>query len=283
MKNAIHLLNNSKTEDMYPGQMNSFIVETENGEIIVIDGGYRGEWEHMLNKLIEISGQSKPHVAGWFLSHAHHDHIECFMELVKNHSESIEIDHVYYNFPSAQFIERHDVLFVETIREFYGILPRFADIAVIVSEGDRYEIGSAVFEILYSPNPAWTNNAFNNSSIVIRLTLGEKKILFLGDLGEDAGQQLVDKYGNELKSDYCQMSHHGQAGVSKSVYQAIAPETCMWCTPLWLWNNDAGHGYNTAPYKTIEVREWMEEIGAKEHYVMKDGDQTIEFRGELSF
>ncbi|MBO5071195.1 MAG: MBL fold metallo-hydrolase, partial [Roseburia sp.] len=275
-KNAIYMLNNSNTREVFPGQMNSFIVETETGELIVIDGGYRGEWEHLLNRLKEISGKSKPRVTGWFLSHAHHDHIECFMEMIENHSESIEIENVYYNFPSKQFIERHDELFVDTIREFYGLLPRFADIAVIVSEGDCYEIGGAVFEILYSPNPAWTNNAVNNSSIVIRLTLGGKKILLLGDLGEEAGKQLLDKYGDGLKSDYCQMAHHGQAGMSKSVYQATAPGFCMWCTPCWLWDNDAGEGYNTSVFKTIEVRKWMEEIGVKKHYVMKDGDQTIE-------
>lgn len=276
MKNAIHMLNNSNNQVIHPGQMNSFIVETEMGELIVIDGGYRGECEHLLSRLKDISGKSNPRVAGWFLSHAHHDHIECFMEMVNKYSENIEIEHVYYNFPSTQFIEKNDPHFTDTIREFYELLPRFADFAVIVSEGDRYEIGGAVFEILYSPNPAWINNAVNNSSIVIRLTLGGQKILFLGDLGEEAGKQLLDKYGIQLKSDYCQMAHHGQAGVSQSVYQAIAPSYCMWCTPLWLWDNDAGEGYNTSVYKTVEVRKWMEEIGVKKHYVMKDGDQTID-------
>ena len=256
--------------------MNSFIIETEMGELIVMDGGYRGEWEYLLNQLRKISGERKPRVAGWFLSHAHHDHIECFMEMIEKHSESIEIQHVYYNFPSIQFMEKNEPHFSAAIKEFYSLLPRFADIAVIVSEGDRYEIGGAVFDILYSPNPVWTGNAGNNSSIVIRMMLGGQKVMFLGDLGAEAGNQLLNKYGSALKSDYCQMAHHGQAGVTKEVYQAIAPKACMWCTPVWLWNNDMGDGYNTCCFKTLETRGWMEELGVKQHYVIKDGDQVIE-------
>ena len=60
------------------------------------------------------------------------------------------------------------------------------------------------------------------------------------------------------------------------VYQAISPSACLWCTPDWLWNNDAGLGYNTHCFKTIEVQGWMEKLGVKTHYVTKDGDQTIE-------
>ena len=276
MKNAIHMLNNSSTQEKYPGQMNSFIIETEMGQLIVMDGGYRGQCEYLLNQLREISGESKPRVAGWFLSHCHHDHIECFMEMVEKYSEEIEIQHFYYNFQSIQFMDKNEPHFAASIKEFYNLLSRFADFAVIVSEGDCYELGGALFEILYSPNPAWTMNTGNNSSIVIRMTLGGQIVMFLGDLGVEAVTQLLDKYGATLKSDYCQMAHHGQNGVTKEVYQAIAPSACMWCTPVWLWNNDMGDGYNTCVFKTLETREWMEELGVKKHYVMKDGDQVIE-------
>lgn len=276
MKNAIYILDNLSDKNRFRGQMNSFIIKTQTGELVVIDGGYRGEYTHLLEQLRKISGKSKPQVAGWFLSHAHMDHIDCFMEIIENHSDSIEILNVYYNFPSIQFMEKNEPLEAHTLQEFYSLLPHFAASSVIVTEGDCYEIGGALFEILYSPNPTWTNNAANNSSIVIRLTLGEQTIMFLGDLGEEAGNQLLNKYGTSLKSDYCQMAHHGQAGVTKQVYQMIAPSYCIWCTPLWLWDNDTGNGYNTYIFKTIEVRNWMEELGVKKHYVMKDGDQVIE-------
>ena len=51
--------------------------------------------------------------------------------------------------------------------------------------------------------------------------------------------------------------------VLKSFYQAVAPRACLWNTPDWLWNNDAGNGFDTGPWRTVEVRGWMEELGVR--------------------
>ena len=80
---------------------------------------------------------------------------------------------------------------------------------------------------------------------------------------------------DKLKADYVQMAHHGQNGVDKPFYEAVNPTACLWCTPQWLWDNDAGKGFNTHCWKTVTVRGWMDELGVKEHYVMKDGLHEI--------
>ena len=72
------------------------------------------------------------------------------------------------------------------------------------------------------------------------------------------------------------MAHHGQGGVTREVYEAISPSVCLWDTPDWLWDNNSGGGYNSGPWKTLEVRAWMEELGAIEHYVIKDGTTKFE-------
>ena len=56
---------------------------------------------------------------------------------------------------------------------------------------------------------------------------------------------------------------------------AAAPKGCFWATPVWLWNNDAGKGYNTHSWKTVEVRGWMEELGVKTHFINKDGTCVV--------
>ena len=100
--------------------------------------------------------------------------------------------------------------------------------------------------------------------------------LFLSDLGVEAGEKLLASYGPEgVRATICQMAHHGQAGVAKTLYAAIAPKICLWCTPLWLWDNDAGQGYNTHTWQTVIVRGWMEELGAQRHIVAKDGTQSL--------
>lgn len=270
MKNEIRMLAAVKGS-----QMNSFILTTEDGKVIVIDGGYRSDADNLLENLRSVTGKEIPHVDAWFLSHAHCDHIDAFMELTEHYADSFTLGTVYFHFPSVQFIRRGEPREVHTAEEFYALLPRFADKICIVSTGDRYSVGEAVFDILYTADPAFPMNTINNSSTVFRLTLGGKTVLFLGDLGAEAGRKLLSQYGDGLKSDYVQMAHHGQNGVEQSVYRAISPMGCLWNTPLWLWDNDVGKGFNTHIFNTVYTRGWMEELGVKEHYVTKDGDQTL--------
>ena len=270
MKNAIRMLTSESGR-----QMNSFIVTTEEGGLIMIDGGYAFDAEKLLANLREISGQSVPHIDAWFLSHAHDDHISAFVQLIREHRNDFTFDRLYFNFPSFQYFDKYENWEAHTVAEFYEVLPLFADRICIVSQDDVYTVRGATFEFLYTFDPVYTGNAVNNSTSVFRMTLGGKTVMFLGDLGWDAGAKLLSMHGEKLKSDIVQMAHHGQNGVERDVYEAIAPSACIWCTPLWLWNNDAGKGYNTHVFKTIIVRGWMDELGVKEHYVAKDGDQTI--------
>ncbi len=81
---------------------------------------------------------------------------------------------------------------------------------------------------------------------------------------------------DKLRADYIQMAHHGQNGVDRRFYEAVAPTGCLWCTPDWLWNNDVGGGFNTHVFQAVTVRGWMDEMGVREHYVMMNGVQVLE-------
>ena len=271
MKNTIYMLASESNR-----QMNSFIVTTGEGGVIVIDGGWADDADKLTRKLKEITGQDKPHVDAWFFTHAHDDHISAFNRIVAEDKGELTFDKVYYNFPSTQFFDNFEPTEAHALKKFYANLPKFADKICIVYQSDKYEVKGAKFEYLYTADPNYQFNCINNSTSVFRMTLGGNTVLFLGDLGVDAGKKLLSLHGNNLKSDYVQMAHHGQNGVDFDVYEAIAPSACLWCTPDWLWNNDAGLGYNTHCFKTIEVQGWMDKLGVKTHYVTKDGDQTIQ-------
>lgn len=188
-----------------------------------------------------------------------------------------------YNFPSREFAARFDPYGSDkTIAEIEELVPVLTESGVEIIKpkiGDVYEIDGAAFEILYTPdtpNPEFTENAINNSSTVIKMEAKGQSILFLGDLGVEAGNKLLYTCKSEkLTSDFVQMAHHGQQGVTREFYAMVSPKVCLWCTPLWLWNNDAGNGYNTHSWQTVTVRQWMEEMGVKHHFVSKDGTHVI--------
>lgn len=270
MQNAIHML-----KSVTNVQMNSFAITMQSGHVVLVDGGFDQDAEYLISYLREITGQERPHVDAWILTHPHIDHISAFMTIVEKHPDAIQFDRVLFNFPSIQFVSDDPRDAMEPLKRFYRDLPRFADKIVICSGGDRYDFGEAHFDILCSADSALNVNTCNNSCLVFRLELGKKTALFLADCGEEEGDKLLRMHGPALRSDICQMAHHGQQGCKRDLYEVVRPSECIWCTPDWLWNNDAGKGYNTHCFKTIEVRSWMEQLGVKKNYVLKDGTQVI--------
>ena len=273
MNNTIHML-----EGVTGTQMNSFIITTADGKVIVIDGGYDQDAENTINYLKNLTGQDVPHVDAWILSHPHMDHISAFLQIMETMPEAVEVDQVWYNFPSLQFITKNQPWADPCLARFYKDLPLFADRILVVSKGDTMDVGDAHFECLYSPNPELHMNVTNNASLVLKMTLGGKTVMWLGDAGVEEGDRMLACYEgtDKMKADFVQMAHHGQNGVEKRVYEAIAPSACLWNTPKWLWDNDAGRGYNTHGWKTIEVQGWMADLGVQEHYVTMNGNQVID-------
>ena len=125
-------------------------------------------------------------------------------------------------------------------------------------------------EILGIKNPEITTNAGNEQSMVVSFKTQKNTILFLGDTGEKSSEKLLKNQKDKLKSSIVQMAHHGQNGATKELYKAISPKICLYPSQEWLWNNDNGNGYNTGPWKTIETRKWMEEIGVENSYIEKE-------------
>lgn len=257
--------------------MMSYIITDELGHVVVIDGGQALNKEYLIETLQGITGEKKPVINAWFLTHAHCDHIDAFLSVMSETDERVEIEKIYHCFPQESFIEKYATAESYTVKAFYQALPNFSKKTDVLRACECVRIGKIEFEILQVFDERETNNAINNSSTVFRLSLNGKTVLFLGDAGVEAGNRLLENYGGRLKSDICQMAHHGQGGVTREVYAAISPSVCLWDTPDWLWDNDAGKGYNTHIFLTVEVRRWMQEMGVKTHYCTKDGTNIIFF------
>lgn len=258
----------------------SFVFECEEG-LFVIDGGFPSESEYMYEYLRTLGGK----VRVWFFTHPHDDHVGCFLELMRAHGD-ISVEEVYHCFPSKEFSvsfePRQSRMTAEELYDrFKCVIEERGINEKAVAEGEVYSFGELNLRVLRTADEAITVNPINNSSTVYRFEINGKSLLFLGDLGVEGGKQLLERADPSLlRSDYVQMAHHGQQGVSKEVYEAISPRYTFWCTPTWLWDNvdrKNGGGYDSGNYKTIVVRGWMSELGCvRRHYRMIDGNNVIE-------
>ena len=76
-----------------------------------------------------------------------------------------------------------------------------------IDKGQQIQVDEVTINVMNKPFRS-LHNTFNNSSVAYRLDLNGKRILFLGDMGWDAGQNLLKKNKPEdLKADIVQMAH----------------------------------------------------------------------------
>lgn len=255
-------------------QMMGYLLRTRGGKLFCIDGGTRAECEAFLDLARQVSGclpGQKLHIDGWFLTHPHFDHVDAFLETVEKHLSEVQIDRVYYNFPSTAYQETYEAIYAYTCHDFEKAYPLFASFAQVVQPGQRLDFGDVRFDVLACPDESIHENTGNNSSVVLRASLEGQTLLFLADAGVEEGEAMLRQYGQSLRADYVQMAHHGQNGVSFEVYRAISPAACLWSTPEWLWQNDSGAGYGSGPWKTFSVRCFMQDLGVSRHFIAKDG------------
>ena len=255
-------------------QMMGYILQTANNKTVIIDGGTEEDAQNLIEWINKQGGK----VDAWYITHSHIDHMGAFMKIVEE--TEIPIEKIYVTLNDLEWYRQNEPSRIEEIERFFTVIQnsRISDKVSEVTLGEKMEIDGLNFEILGVKNPEITNNAVNNSSMVIKMYANRQSVLFLADTGEESGEKLLKEQGENLKVDIVQMAHHGQNGVTEDVYKMIDPEICLWPTPEWLWNNDSGEGEDSGPWKTKTTRVWMSKLNVKENIIEKDGDQTIQIQ-----
>lgn len=258
-------------------QMMSYVLINKAHEIAVIDGGNDGDGEYLFQFLKSVGGEH-PVISKWFLTHFHGDHINALTHILRRYRNELEIKKIYYNFPAAEYALREDPNEAFTVEGFQEVREFFKNIEQKICTGDVIPFGNIQFKVMFMPDPSVEKNVINNCSTVLRCDIGMQRVMFLADLGEEVSEKFLAMWPEEeLRSDFVQMAHHGQNGVTKEVYAKLNPKACLWPTPKWLWDNDPGTGYGTGPWNTLKTRAWMEELQVQQHFLSHKGLQEITF------
>ncbi len=255
-------------------QLLSVIIENGEGGLIVVDGGWTDNAEFLLNQIKQKGG----HVQAWLITHPHSDHAGALADILYKHSNEITIDGIYYSFLEDSWYQEKDANAAGMVSHLKGAFANISQDKLHgnIVAGQVIDAGPAKIQVL---NQAYNTSSdfVNNSSVAYMVSLNGTNTVFLGDLAQAGGERLMSEHDlSALDCDIVQMSHHGQNGVGYEVYKALKPEICLWPTPQWLWDNDAGSGGGTGSWKTQETRNWMTRLGVKTYYCIKDGDQVIE-------
>lgn len=120
------------------------------------------------------------------LTHSDNDHIGDYKEIINYYN----VKELIYPIYDDRFMELLDGLNVKSI----GI-------------NDKYNIKNKFDIDVLGPINQYDDP--NSNSIVIKLKIEDNDILFTGDMTEKEEEDLINKYGNKLKSDILKVAHHG--------------------------------------------------------------------------
>lgn len=248
----------------------SIVIKSPHGKLIVVDGG----WEADADKLSSLILQQGGKVDAWLITHPHEDHVGALCAILNDSSRKIKIDKIYCSLATPDWYRQVSPTgagIADQLLSAFTKLP-VGTVTNNIGRGTEINIDDANIRVLNNRG-VYTYNGVNNSSLVYKIRVSGQSILILGDLAYDGGKDLIKTCSAaELKSDIVQMAHHGQQGVDQDAYALIAPTTCLWPTPAWLWDNNNGGGVGSGPWGTLTTRAWMDALGVKDNRSLKDGD-----------
>ncbi len=116
-----------------------------------------------------------------------------------------------------------EAMYVEasTLAGYEGALP--------VDIGDRFSVGSIAVEVLAPPAVTrdYRHLSENDGSLVLMLTMGERRILVTGDI-EAAAEEWLVASGQELRADVLVVPHHGSSTSSTEAFiAAVSPSIAV--------------------------------------------------------
>ena len=205
-----------------------YILRLEDGSFIVVDGGYVQDASLLYDALCRLNGSKDGiHIRAWLITHSHDDHCQAFSKFAKDHGNSVKLDYfitspIMYSANNPPYLTKD---YKSDLEKFDGAVFCGAHTGMVFSFGELR------IEILFGPEHNYKKDApsdSNESSMVFRFVNGDGSMTVLGDCGVRSCDWMVDSYGEALKSDMVQISHHGCETATAELYDMIAAETCFW-------------------------------------------------------
>lgn len=233
---------NSKTT-MNCGML--YVIKLADNSLFIIDGGHPYQAtdkaaEGFMTFLHEITGTEAGetlNVAGWFITHAHNDHVALTAKVLHQYHNEFNLERIMFNFPSFQTVRSGYTAFITTW--FKHVVNTYYPETLYIKPhtGMNFNLADMNIEVMYThedavpffnPTKMELGN-FNSSSTILNLTFESgKNFMVLGDADTEAEKLVTEMYNNPetFKSDIVQVTHHN-FNYMKTLYEWIAPSLAL--------------------------------------------------------
>lgn len=185
------------------GQGDSILIQSPEGENLLIDGGEKEEGKKVADYL---KAQGVKELAAIVATHPHSDHIGGLVEVIDTFSVAKvylpAVTHSSRTFEDLLYAIKDQKLKISTARAGVSIPLKGLQAEFLAPRSKQYE-------------------DLNNYSAVLRLSYGKNVFLFMGDAEKESEAQIMQS-GINLKADLIKLGHHGSSSSSSPDFLAAA-------------------------------------------------------------
>ena len=234
------------------GQGDSILIETPNGNQVLIDGGPDNK---VLQKLGEVMPFFDKSIDMVVLTHSDADHITGLIEVLKRY----EVKNIVYS----------DIVRKSDLYNAWQKAVAEEDANVVEpSAGQVIDLGNGAVLLTAHPGEPLKGKTIkkpNNESVVLMLKYGETEVLLTGDIEAKAERQIILS-GVDINADILKIAHHGsRTSTTEEFLSEVSPQVAIIQVGA---KNRYGH-------PTQEVLKRLEEYDIKYYRNDLDGDIKV--------
>ena len=234
------------------GQGDSELVNLPNDVQVLMDGGPDNK---ILGELSSILPPTDRYIDLVVLSHPQYDHFAGLIEVLKRY----EIGAFIYNGREGT---------AESFEDLKRTIEKNKIPTIILTQGDKIKYQENQFDV-FSPSKNFiSSKELNDTTLVIKLTGENSKILFTGDIGFKVENYLAANF--DIDSDILKVGHHGSKYSSgKKFLEAVNPKIAI-----------IEVGKNTYGHPTSQALNGLASIGSQIFRTDQNGTIKLVINGE---
>lgn len=240
----------------------SYVIELPSGELVVIDGGFKGDGDYLHDFVTSHGGV----VHSWFITHPHVDHVGAFLyNMTKPGHNGLIVKNVYYAPFTAEYFAAEEtgkdlqklneyLLFDEF--EIFRTSEEAKDISFVpLNLGDTLEIEDIKITCMHGFDEKTYH--VNSNSLVLHMDIKGYKVMFTGDITDGSIQQMLERYpetSSLWNVNALQIPHHGFGGLSDRILKLTRPDfVSIDCTLPQYYDRDEGGNIGGGRFGTQEL------------------------------
>ncbi len=209
----------------------AYMLRTRGNRLCIIDGGRNVEdSRHLIEKARELTGEERPTVALWILTHPHVDHYNALLYISRDEEMkyALNIQRLCFALPENPIpatgmkwgnVRDEVIEIAENLRESTEILTPHT--------GNLWDIDGMTVRFFFTPEDFDKLRDGNEFSLIFKAQGRNRNVMFTGDAYPRTAARVALRFWDELKSDICQLAHHGLNGADASFYAKVDAETVL--------------------------------------------------------